>query len=309
LGSRAIQRLGDISLVPRATSAYILTQHPPLVLSSETQKLIDLALAEDGAARDLTSQATVREGTRARATVEQRASGVPFGFEVAEAVFRRLDADVQWRQLQPESEWRDAIPAEVVDVTGDARALLAGERTALNFLAHLSGVATLTARAVKQIEGTAARLLDTRKTTPGLRALEKQAVVAGGGHNHRMGLDDAILVKDNHIALAGGVREATRRALAGSDGSRPVEVECSTLDDVAQALEAGAQRLLLDNMSTDELRRAVAAVGGRAEVEASGGITRELLPAVASTGVEWISMGSLTHSAPALDLSMTIEPA
>jgi nicotinate-nucleotide pyrophosphorylase (carboxylating) len=178
---------------------------------------------------------------------------------------------------------------------------------ALNFLQRLSGVATLTARYVEAVAGTRASILDTRKTTPGLRVLEKQAVVAGGGVNHRAGLYDAILVKENHSAMAGGVGEATRRALASSGGLQ-VEVECSTLDEVGEALEAGAPRVLLDNMTNDQLREAVALVAGRASLEASGGVSLETVRGIAETGVDFISVGALTHSAPALDVSLILEP-
>jgi nicotinate-nucleotide pyrophosphorylase (carboxylating) len=205
----------------------------------------------------------------------------------------------------------EAIPVEgglVAEVAGRAASILAAERVALNFLGRLSGVATVTARYVSAVEGTRARVLDTRKTTPGLRALEKEAVRAGGGVSHRAGLFDAILVKENHAALAGGVAEAARLALAAAPPGVAVEVECATLDDVSAALEAGVPRLLLDNMSLDELRRAVELAGGRAELEASGGITLETIRAVAETGVDYISIGALTHSAPALDVSLLLEP-
>jgi nicotinate-nucleotide pyrophosphorylase (carboxylating) len=178
---------------------------------------------------------------------------------------------------------------------------------ALNFLQRLSGVATLTARYVREVAGTGARILDTRKTTPGLRVLEKQAVLAAGGHNHRSGLFDAILVKENHSAMAGGVGAATRQALRRS-GGMPVEVECSTLAEVREALEASAPRILLDNMRNDELREAVALTAGRATLEASGGVSLETVRAIAETGVDYISVGALTHSAPALDVSLILEP-
>jgi nicotinate-nucleotide pyrophosphorylase (carboxylating) len=178
----------------------------------------------------------------------------------------------------------------------------------LNFLGRLSGIATLTARYVQAVEGTGAKILDTRKTTPELRALEKAAVRAGGGVSHRSGLYDAILVKENHAALAGGVGEATRRALAGAPDGVQVEVECADLGELEQALTAGAARILLDNMGPDELRRAVELTAGRAELEASGGIDLETVRAVAETGVDYISVGALTHSAPALDLSLVLEP-
>ena len=191
--------------------------------------------------------------------------------------------------------------------TGDARALLAAERTALNFLQRLSGVATLTARCVRAVEGTGARILDTRKTTPGLRALEKAAVLAGGGVNHRAGLYDMVLIKENHAALAGGVGAAVRAARAAFP-DLPLEVECRTRAEVDEALEAGAPRILLDNMRPDELRATAEHVAGRAELEASGGIVFETLKAHADTGVDFVSIGALTHSAPALDLSLILEP-
>jgi nicotinate-nucleotide pyrophosphorylase (carboxylating) len=197
----------------------------------------------------------------------------------------------------------------VARAEGPARALLAAERTALNLLCHLSGVATLTARFVRQVEGTGARILDTRKTIPGLRALEKAAVAAGGGTNHRMGLYDAILIKENHAALAGGVGEAVRRA-RDQRPDLPVEVECRNLDEVGQGVEAGADRLLLDNMSPAQLQEAVSAArggGSGPELEASGGITLENVAEIAASGVDYVSIGALTHSAPALDLSMTLE--
>ena len=184
------------------------------MLDSATDELISRALAEDVGPGDLTTETVVDAGLRARARITQKAPGVIFGLDVAEAVFRRLDPSVSVARLRPEGEWLETPPAAVLELEGDARALLTGERTALNFLAHLSGIATATAMAVRALRGTGVKVLDTRKTTPGLRALEKRAVAAGGGHNHRMGLHDAILVKDNHIALAGGVGEATRRALA-----------------------------------------------------------------------------------------------
>ena len=191
---------------------------------------------------------------------------------------------------------------------GRARALLTGERTALNFLAHLSGVATMAARAARAVEGTGAKVLDTRKTTPGLRALEKAAVAAGGASNHRAGLHDAILIKENHIAAAGGIAQAVARARAAApELATTLEVEVRDPQEIEQALAAGAPRLLLDNMDERQLRAAVAQVAGRAELEASGGVSLQTLRARAETGVEWISMGALTHSAPALDLSMILE--
>jgi nicotinate-nucleotide pyrophosphorylase (carboxylating) len=277
------------------------------VVSGDIDDLIDRALAEDVGARDLTTEAVAPAGTRARARIEQKAPGIVFGLDVAEAVFRRLDPQVAIGRERSEGEWLHTPPAVVLALEGDARALLTAERTALNFLAHLSGIATATARAVQELRGTGVTVLDTRKTTPGLRALEKQAVAAGGGHNHRLGLHDAILVKDNHISLAGGVGEATRRALERRPPGIPVEVECASLADVEEALDAGADRLLLDNMTPDQLRAAAERTAGRAELEASGGFTADRLQELAGTGIQWVSLGYLTHSAPALDLSMTID--
>jgi nicotinate-nucleotide pyrophosphorylase (carboxylating) len=279
------------------------------LLEPEIDSLIERALAEDVGAGDLTTETLVDPARKARGRIERKEPGVIYGLEVAEAVFRRIDPKVDWRPVEAEGSWQAEAPAVVAELTGEARALLTGERVALNFLAHLGGIATLTARCVRELEGTGARILDTRKTTPGLRMLEKRAVAAGGGTNHRLGLHDAMLVKENHVAFAGGVGEATRRALDRRPAGVMVEVECRTLADVEEALEAGAERLLLDNMTTADLRRAVEAVAGRAELEASGGITLATLREVSEAGVQFISLGALTHSAPALDLSMTTEPA
>jgi nicotinate-nucleotide pyrophosphorylase (carboxylating) len=194
----------------------------------------------------------------------------------------------------------------VLAIEGRARALLSAERTALNFLARLSGVATQSARYARAIQGTGARILDTRKTTPGLRSLEKAAVLAGGATNHRAGLYDAVLIKENHSTMAGGVGEAVRRARAAAP-DLPLEVECRSLAEVQEALAAGAPRILLDNMTPEQLREAVAVVAGRAELEASGGVTLETVREVAATGVDFVSVGALTHSAPALDLSLILE--
>jgi nicotinate-nucleotide pyrophosphorylase (carboxylating) len=269
-------------------------------------ELIDRALAEDVPAGDLTTIATVPDDARARAQIVQKAEGVIAGLEVAEAVFHRLDLELRWHVHAEEGQWREG--GLVAEVAGHARPILTGERVALNFLGRLSGIATLTARYVKAIEGTGAVILDTRKTTPGLRLLEKQAVVAGGGRSHRSGLSDALLVKENHAALAGGVREATRQAVEGAPPGVAVEVEAASLDELDEALAAGARSILLDNMSADELSAAVERTAGRAELEASGGVTLETVRAIAETGVDRISVGALTHSAPALDLSLELEP-
>jgi nicotinate-nucleotide pyrophosphorylase (carboxylating) len=276
--------------------------------------LVERALAEDIGEGDLTTRAVVPKGARALAVIRQKEPGVIAGMGVMREVFLHVDSELEYEAHCPEAKWREE--GTVAHVTGAATSILAAERVALNFLGRLSGVATLTARYVRAVEGTRARILDTRKTTPGLRDLEKAAVRAGGGMSHRRGLYDAILVKENHSALAGGVGAAARLALeaapelaraAGRD-SIPVEVECATLDEVEEALAAGVPWILLDNMSLDELRRAVELADGRAELEASGGITLDTIRAVAETGVDYISVGALTHSAPALDVSLLLEP-
>ena len=273
------------------------------------EDLVDRALAEDIGAGDLTTQAVVPAGAQARARIEQKQEGSIAGLEVTAAVFRRLDPALRWEAHAEEGTWGPAGRL-VAEVAGRAAPILAGERVALNFLAHLSGVATLTARFVRAIEGTGAAILDTRKTTPGLRALEKRAVAVAGGRNHRAGLGDAVLVKENHVALAGGVGPAARSGVeyAAEHGIAVAVVECATLAEVDEALAAGAPRILLDNMSLKELARAVERAGARAETEASGGVTLETARAIAETGVDYLSVGALTHSPPALDLSLAVDP-
>ena len=269
--------------------------------------LVRRALEEDIGAGDVTTAATVSGDARARALITQKAPGTIYGLDAAEATFLELDPDARVERLVAEGEWRER-GGEVMSVRGRADALLTGERTALNFLAHLSGVATAAALAARAVGGTGAKVLDTRKTTPGLRALEKAAVAAGGAVNHRAGLCDAILIKENHIAAAGGIARAVERARATAPQlAGTLEVEVRNPGEIDEALAVGAPRLLLDNMDEAQLRAAVAQVAGRAQLEASGGVTLGTLRAVAETGVEWISMGALTHSAPALDLSLTLE--
>jgi nicotinate-nucleotide pyrophosphorylase (carboxylating) len=267
------------------------------------EDLVERALAEDVGAGDVTSAATVPEGSRAVAEITQKAPGVISGLAVAEAVFRRLDPGVALERRCAEGERRDGGP--VLGIAGDARALLAAERTALNLLGRLSGVATTTERFVREVAGTGAVVVDTRKTTPGLRTLEKAAVVHGGGVNHRVGLFDEVLIKENHAAMAGGVGAAVRAA-AAMFPQLPLQVEARTLAELDEALEAGARRILLDNMSLDELRAARARTD--AELEASGGVSLESLRGIAGTGVDRISVGALTHSAPVLDLSLLVRP-
>ena len=272
------------------------------------------ALEEDVGSGDVTTAATVAAGARARATITQKAPGAIYGLDAAEVAFVLLDPGRSADLGRAASGWWRRgcgvrMAGRCSPWKGSARALLTAERTALNFLGHLSGVATMAARAARAVEGTGARVLDTRKTTPGLRALEKAAVAAGGAHNHRVGLYDAILIKENHIAAAGGIAQAVAlararrpgaRADARGGGARP-------RGDRRRRSPAGAPRLLLDNMDLAQLRAAVAQVAGRAQLEASGGVTLQTLRERAETGVEWISMGALTHSAPALDLSLTLE--
>ena len=274
---------------------------------SELRDLVARALAEDVGKGDVTSEAVVPEDARARASLLQKQPGIVAGIDAAREAFLQAGAE-QFDPLVVEGQWRQEVPAAVARASGPARGLLAAERVALNLLGHLSGVATLTARYVRAVEGSGVRVLDTRKTTPGLRALEKAAVTAGGGLNHRMGLDDAILIKENHAAIAGGVAEAVRRAREAHP-EKPLEVECHSVAEVSEAVEAGARRLLLDNMDPSGLSQAVARAreAGDVELEASGGVTLENVAEIAASGVDFVSVGALTHSAPALDLSMLLE--
>jgi nicotinate-nucleotide pyrophosphorylase (carboxylating) len=271
---------------------------PPLL-----DRAVEAALAEDVGEGDVTTEATVDADAVGVADLVTRAPGVVAGLDPAEAVFRALDPDLRF-QRRVEEGAHLAAPAPVARVTGSVRAILVGERTALNFLGRLSGIATQTRRYVDAVAGTGVSILDTRKTTPGLRFLEKQAVATGGGRNHRFGLHDGVLVKDNHLRAAGSVAVAVDLLRAETD--LPIEVECDTLAQVEEALAAGTDAILLDNMSLEELRAAVAVVRGRARLEASGGITLENVRAVAETGVDEISIGALTHSAPALDVSLEL---
>lgn len=257
-------------------------------------------LSEDVGAGDVTTNAVVPADARLSATLLLKEEGVVCGLDAAHEVFRRLDPNVEFTTRAADG---DRVRGEVARVEGNARALLTGERTALNLLGRLSGIATLTRQYVDAIADTKAVVLDTRKTTPGLRELEKRAVRCGGGQNHRFGLFDAVLIKDNHLRLGGGVAECVQKA---RESGLPVEVECETLDDVKDALDAGADTLLLDNMSLTQLREAVLLVGGRAKTEASGGVTLDSIRAIAVTGVDFISVGALTHGARSLDVSMEV---
>jgi nicotinate-nucleotide pyrophosphorylase (carboxylating) len=274
--------------------------------------LIARALAEDLGDGDLTTDATVPEDATAQATIVQKGPGVVFGLELVAETMRQCGVE-EVESLVAEGEWHQEVPLEVLTASGGTRALLAAERTALNFLGHLSGIATLTARFVKAVEGTDAWILDTRKTTPGLRALEKAAVAAGGGTNHRLGLYDAFLIKENHVAAAGSLAKAVYAARTARPGLA-VEVEVRDLEELAYALGTGADRLLLDNMDPGTLREAVrlrdenAAEPDVPTLEASGGIDLDSVREVAETGVDYISVGAITHSAPVLDFSLLLEP-
>jgi nicotinate-nucleotide pyrophosphorylase (carboxylating) len=277
------------------------------------EQIVAWALAEDIGPGDVTAEATVPAEARARARIVQKAPGVAFGLAAVGETLRQCGVE-HVDSLVVEGQWRQEVPADVLVASGSARSLLAAERTALNFLGHLSGIATLSARFVEAVEGTGAKILDTRKTTPGLRGLEKAAVAAGGGRNHRLGLYDAFLIKENHIALAGSLAKAV---LAAHDThpELPIEVEVRNLDEVAYALGTGAARLLLDNMDVETMREAVAVrdehAGGSEgpTLEASGGVDLESVRAIAETGVDFISIGALTHSAPSLDFSLLLDPA
>src|SRR3954449_8632539 len=265
---------------------------------------IKQALAEDIGKGDATSKLTVPRDAEARARIDQKEAGVIAGLDVAEAVFREVDKSLKFHALTSMATWNEPGPVCVIE--GNARSLLAGERVALNFLGRLSGVATLTARYVQAIEGTGARILDTRKTTPLLRELEKKAVLTGGGYNHRFGLDDAILIKENHSKMAGGVGKATALATEKAPKNMMIVVECASLNEVDEALDAGATHLLADNMNDAGLRATVERATGKATVEASGGVNLSTVREIAETGVDFISVGALTHSPKALDLSLLL---
>lgn len=271
------------------------------------ESAVEAALAEDlGLVGDITTDAIVPPRAAAAGVLAVRRDGVIAGLPVAAAAFRALDPEVKFDALTGEGQ-PVAAGAVVARVSGRARALLSGERVALNFLGRLSGIATLTRRYVDAIAGTRARIIDTRKTTPGLRAFEKYAVRAGGGMNHRTGLFDAVLIKDNHIVVAGGIGEAIEAARARAGHMVKIEVEVDSLEQLAEALEHRIDAVLLDNMTPDELREAVRMAAGRVLTEASGGVSLETVRAIAETGVDLISSGSLTHSAPVLDIGLDFE--
>jgi nicotinate-nucleotide pyrophosphorylase (carboxylating) len=276
-----------------------------MLLSSDVDAIIRLALAEDVGRGDITTDATVPPEAVAHATITQKAAGVVCGLPVVEAVFAALDPCV--RVIQEAPEGSAATDRRVVArIDGPAQALLTGERTALNFLQRLSAVATASRRACEIVAGTRATVIDTRKTTPGMRVLEKYAVRVGGATNHRAGLDDGFLIKENHIRAAGGIRKALSAAQRRAAPGQLVEIEVTNLDELSDALDAGAQLVLLDNFAPSAMVEAVDLTRGRARLEASGGITLDNLREVAETGVDFISLGALTHSAGVLDFSLLI---
>jgi len=270
------------------------------------EDVIDRTLAEDlGRAGDITTLATIPASARARAVIAAREGGVIAGSDLAIAAFRRLDQSIRF-----DTHVADGVSVSKGDVAlaieGPARAILSAERTALNFVGRLSGIASLTARYVEEVKNTKARIVCTRKTTPGLRAFEKHAVRCGGGFNHRFGLDDAILIKDNHIAVAGGVTKALRAAKAFAGHLVKIEIEVDTLDQLDEVIHEGADVVLLDNMTPAQLKDAVVRLKGKMLTEASGGVTLETVAAIAESGVDMISVGALTHSAKVLDLGLDI---
>lgn len=269
----------------------------------DTKEFVRRVLAEDlGSGGDVTSIATIDAGARFSAEMNSRQVIVIAGLDLAADFFRALDPDVQVEQFASDGD-RVEHGTTLLRLAGNARAMLAAERSALNTLQHLSGIATLTRQYVEAISGTRAHLLDTRKTIPGLRLLEKYAARMGGAHNHRMGLDDGVLIKDNHVAVSGGVAEAVRRAKAANTGLQ-VQVEVDRTEQIEPALNAGADRLLLDNMDPAMLREAVKLVAGRVPLEASGGVTLETIRFLAETGVDYVSVGRITQSAPAVDIGL-----
>jgi nicotinate-nucleotide pyrophosphorylase (carboxylating) len=285
------------------------TEAPPLLVSEEELALIDMALDEDRGSGDWTTRWVVPARTRGQARIVAKADGVLSGLAVASAVFLRLDPRVEFvSTLNDGSALREGDV--VCTIRGPARTILTGERTALNFLQRLSGIATMTRRFVEAVAGTDAKILDTRKTTPGLRSLEKAAVKAGGGENHRVGLYDMVLVKENHIAVAGGVGEAIRRVKDANTRGLRIEVEVRSKDELRAALDGGCDIILLDNMDVQQIRECVRVVKQRApetRTEASGNMTLDRVRAVAETGVDFISVGALTHSVTALDLSLLFQ--
>jgi nicotinate-nucleotide pyrophosphorylase (carboxylating) len=276
-----------------------------ILLSPHLDRLIDLALEEDLGPGDVTTQALIPPELQGEAEIRAKETLVVVGLPVAARVFQKLDAELIFAAEL--NDGQEAAPGQVLArLTGSVASILTGERVALNFLQHLSGIATFTRSMVAQVAGSAAALVDTRKTTPGWRVLEKYAVRLGGGRNHRLGLYDGVLIKNNHLAAVGSISAAVRQARERAHHLLEIEVEVTDLNGLTEALDAGADLILLDNMDDATLRRAVELARGRAKLEASGSMTRERLPQAAATGVNFISMGKLTHSAPAVDIHLRL---
>ncbi|MBI3995831.1 MAG: carboxylating nicotinate-nucleotide diphosphorylase [Nitrospirae bacterium] len=277
------------------------------LVASDIRKIVKHALEEDLGSGDLTTRLLFPKFIRAEATIQTKQEAILAGLPMATVVFKQVDPKLKFKPLAQDGD-RLKPGMIIARLEGDGRSLLKGERVALNFLQHLSGIATLTARFVETVKGTMAVILDTRKTTPGLRALEKYAVRMGGGRNHRMNLSDGILIKDNHLALAGSLKAVVERAKKNAPRGFKVEAETTNRSEVEEALAAKADVILLDNMSLPQLKEAVRLINGRALTEASGGVHLNNLREIAETGVDFISIGALTHSAPAVDMSMDIIP-
>jgi nicotinate-nucleotide pyrophosphorylase (carboxylating) len=276
---------------------------------STVKEIIAYALREDLGSGDITTNAIFGESSRSKGAIVAKEEGIVAGLPIAKEVFAQLSTDVEWKEFKRDGE-RTKKGEVLVELSGPTRTILSGERVALNFIQRMSGIATITERFVSAVSGFKAQILDTRKTAPGLRPLDKYAVRAGGGRNHRIGLFDGILIKDNHIRLAGGIVEAVQLLRKNLDPARlrdlKIEVEAGNLTEVREAIEAGADIILLDNMSLNDIRRSVALIGGRALVEVSGGVTLDNVRNIAEAGADFISVGLLTHSPKALDVSLEI---
>ena len=277
----------------------VLTEHP------NVEKIIDLALFEDIGDGDLSTNLLIPSDKKAKAFMKAKSDGIIAGLDVAEKIFRKLDANIEWKTKLRDGD--KVIKNEIlVEFEGSHRAILTGERTALNFLQRMSGIATATSEFVKLVKGTDAKILDTRKTAPGLRMLDKYAVEKGGGTNHRIGLFDMVMIKDNHIKVAGGILPAVANVKNKLKADIKIEVETSDLIEVEEAMQSGADIIMLDNMTTETMKIAVEKINGRALVEASGNVTLKRVKEIAETGVDYISVGALTHSVKAFDIGQYI---
>ena len=282
-------------------------EHPKGGLNIEALKpIIEYALKEDIGSGDITTNSLIPVDLQARATMVAKSSGIIAGLSVAETIFRMLSPDINWKAFTHDGDKINSGEL-ILEISGSYRALLTGERLALNFMQRMSGIATMTNKCVTELAGYQTKILDTRKTVPGLRLLDKYAVLMGGGTNHRIGLYDMVLIKDNHIKISGGITNAVMQVKKGITGNLKIEVEVTNFDEVREAIAAGADIVMLDNMTTLQMAESVRIINGHAKVEASGNMTIERLKEVAGTGVDYISIGALTHSVTAFDISMNIE--